>query len=169
MARRVSAFLGGLCALALGACGDDMAGDSRTAAAPDPEVRETEEALGALDSAAEQACEASDEAIMEAIPAGASFSSRGADGMVVVACRLDDFNGVYRIDSTALPAGVRTDFDLAAAGHMRHGLRVGDDRSGTGAYRKRDGGFCAVQTDPQVSRAVCEAAREAAPLVSGEN
>lgn len=169
MVRRVSAILGGLAALSLSACGDEMTGESQTQAAPEPEILESEAAPGALDLAAEQACDAGDEAIMEAIPAGASFASRGADGMVVVACRLDDLSGVYRIDSTALPDGVRTEFDLAIAEHMRHGLRVGDDRSGTGAYRKRDGGFCAVQTDPQVSRAVCEAARQAAPLAAGEN
>lgn len=166
MVRWISAPLGALAALSLSACGDRAADEEQNTAGAATENMaateniEQEDGLSALDAVAERACGASDAAIMDALPDGASFSSRNAQGIVVIACTLDDVNGVYRIDSTALPSGVRADFDFEVAEHMRHGLRVGDDRSGTGAYRQRDGGFCAVQTDVEVSRRVCEAARE---------
>lgn len=167
MGRLNWAISGGLAALVLGACSEDRAGEAPSGAAVSQGAQEEGE-LSALDAAAERACGAGDEQILAALPQGASFSSRAGDARVVVGCRLDDHTGVHRIRSTALPESARTQFDLAIAAHMRHGLRAGDERSGTGAYRERDGGFCAIQTDREVSRAVCEAAREAAPLEASE-
>ena len=162
----------GVAALALAACGgqdEASPADTQQAGMGTETAGEAEsptEALvgnAELDHAAEDACRGEDDAaVLAALPDGAAFSSRGPDGMVVVACKLDGDGSVYRIDSTALEGEARSTFDLAASEHMRFGLRPNDDRSGTGAYRMRDGRFCAIQTEREISERVCDAAQEAA-------
>jgi hypothetical protein len=170
--KAVGYWLTGVAALALAACGgqdEASPADTQPAGAGTEAAGEAEsptQALvgnGELDHAAEDACRGEDDAaVLAALPDGAAFSSRGPDGMVVVACKLDGDGSVYRIDSTALEGDMRSTFDLAAAEHMRFGLRPNDDRSGTGVYRMRDGRFCAIQTEREISERVCEAAEQAA-------
>ncbi|PWE17106.1 hypothetical protein DDZ18_10430 [Marinicauda salina] len=163
-----------IAAFALAGCGD--AGDAAPSSAElqsegvEPEATQDEETgLSALDAAAQQACRAeTDDALLAALPDGASFSSRGPDGVVVVGCDMADGRFVRRLRSTELSEEARIEFDLAVADHIRFGLRPGDDRSGTGAYRMRDGRFCAVQTDDAISQRLCAAAAEAAPDADAE-
>lgn len=164
-------------ALVLVACGNgeeasapDTASETGQTADEAGTIAETaQEGLTALEMAAEDACRAeSDAGVLAAVPQGASFASRGPDGQVTVAWKLDGEAQVHSFDAPGLPEAFRSDFDFAVAEHMRHGLRPGDDRSGTGVYRMRDGRFCAIQTDRQVSEAVREIALEASALDTGE-
>lgn len=160
-------------ALLLAACGNGQESASAPAAneANDTAAAiaaEAQAGLTALEIAAEDACRADSEAgVLAVVPQGASFASRGPDGVVTVAWKLDGEGDVLRFDAPGLPEAFRSDFDFAVAEHMRHGLRPGDDRSGTGVYRMRDGRFCAIQTDRQVSEAVRAIAREAEAIETG--
>lgn len=148
--------------------GTEPAGPAADDAAA-PAGEDWEAGLSALDQAAQAACEAQDDAaLLAALPEGASFSSRGPDGIVVIACKLEGRSDVFRFDAPELPEDFRMDFDFTVAEHMRHGMRPGDDRSATGAFRMRDGRFCSVQTDETVSATVCEAAREAEAVRAGQ-
>ena len=124
--------------------------------------------LTRLEQAAEDICRAEEDAAkLAALPEGASFASRGPDGVVVIAYKLDGQDGIHRFGVGDLPQSEQADFDFGVAEHMRFGLRRGDDRSGTGAYRMRDGRFCAVQTDEAVSRAVMEIAQDGEAMRTG--
>lgn len=112
--------------------------------------------LSAFDLAAQAACRADGDDILNTLTDELVFASRGPDGIVSVACPIEDFNAVYQIDTTTIPVEDRSEFDLAVAEFMRIGLRPGDDRSGTGAYRMRDGRFCSVQNDLEAGRTLCE-------------
>jgi len=159
-------------ALLLAACGEadetaeDAAPSEQTSAQDETATGtgsgETGVGLSRLDQAAEDACRAEGvDAVLAVLPEGASFTSRGPDAYVEVACKLEDRREYYRFRSVDLPEAIRTGFDSTVANHMRFGLRPGDDRSNTGVYRMRDGRFCAVQTDPALGRTACEAAAEA--------
>ena len=145
---------------------EDITPEETSELTTDPDSVDEEEVYSSeLDSIAEAACDSEPSDIAQIIPPGSSFSSRGADAVVVIACAFDGEREYWSIDTTELEDEARTEFDFAVADHLRAGTFPDSDRSQSGIYRKRDGGLCAIQSEPNVAILICEAAERAQALL----
>lgn len=150
--------------------------DAETAA-PDAEAggapTQAPDGLSQLDQIARTLCETvsagGSDGFADALPVGAGFASRGADGRVHAAWRTNAAAETRVMRPASMETEARRAVDRAVADFLRHNLRAGDDRTGkTGAFRARDGRFCIVQTETAVVEAFREAVTAVEPA-SAEN
>ena len=112
-----------------------------------------------LDAQARVACMADDETFADSLPEGSAFAARHPDGRTRIACAIDD-RQTWVVRAEDLQTEAIRPMRRAVSDHLRHGTERGADASMSGFHRNRSGAYCAIQTAPEMTQALCGAARE---------
>lgn len=142
------------------------AADANSEADPDTEE---EVELRPNDLLARQICDSLDGDYASLLPAGTAFAARGGDGNVYLAWNFEGAVESHIVHTPSVELDDRMPFDLAVGDFQRHNMTKDDpNRALTGADRKRDGGFCALQTEAVAIEPLIAAYRTVEPLINAE-
>jgi len=136
-------------------------------AASDPDAEDGDTALRPTDLLARSVCDALEGEFAALLPENTAFAARGGLGDVHLAWNYQGEIAQHVIHTPSLALDDRLPFDLAVGDFQRHNMDKNDpNRDLTGADRKRDGGFCSIQTEAVAIEALITAYQAVAPLVS---